>query len=55
MSGALGSSILVAFMAAASANSSVTDIHGINVSFAIEAGLLILGLVISIIFIRNDR
>jgi EmrB/QacA subfamily drug resistance transporter len=55
ISGALGSSILVAFMAAASENNAVTDIHGINVSFAIEAGLLILGLVISIIFIRNDR
>lgn len=55
MAGALGSSILVAFMGAASATKAVTDIRGINVSFAIEAGLVMLGLLITLIFIRNER
>ncbi|ETA81462.1 DHA2 family efflux MFS transporter permease subunit [Youngiibacter fragilis] len=54
MSGALGSSILIAVMGAASANSAVADIYGINASFAVEAGLLVIGLVISLIFIRNE-
>lgn len=55
MSGALGSSILIAVMGAASANSAVADIHGISASFAVEAGLLVVGLVIALVFIRNER
>jgi hypothetical protein len=54
MSGALGSSILIAIMGAASANSRVTDIHGINVSFGVETGLILLGLLCTLIFIRKN-
>jgi hypothetical protein len=55
MSGAFSSSILIAAMAAASANSAVTDIHGINISFGLETGLVMLGLVITLIFVRKER
>lgn len=55
MAGALGSSILIAAMAAASANSAVTDIQGINISFGLETGVVMLGLVITLIFVRKER
>lgn len=54
MVGALGLSILVAIVSAASFQGSV-DVHGINVSFGVQSIFVLTGLIISIIFIKPER
>jgi EmrB/QacA subfamily drug resistance transporter len=55
MVGALGSSFLVAIMAAASYNINAVDIHGVNVSFGVQTVLIILGLIITLIFVKQKQ
>lgn len=55
ISGALGSTILVAIMSAASANSEITDIGGINFSFGVETILIIIAMIFAMLRVkRND-
>lgn len=53
MIGSLGSSILVIIVTTVSLRGSV-DVHGINVSFGVQSILILIGLIISIIFIKPE-
>jgi MFS family permease len=55
MVGAIGSSILVAIMTAASYNNNAADIHGFNISFSVQTVLIILGLIITLIFVKQKQ
>ncbi|WP_459481218.1 MFS transporter [Clostridium saccharoperbutylacetonicum] len=54
MIGSLGSSILVIIITTVSLNGSV-DVYGINVSFGVQSILILIGFIISIIFIRPGK
>lgn len=54
ISGALGSTVLVAIMSAASVNSEITDITGINFSFGVETILIIIAMVFAMLHIRTN-
>lgn len=53
MIGSLGSSILIIIVTTVSLNGSV-DVHGINVSFGVQSILILIGFIISIIFIKPE-
>jgi|GEM_PF-3769230 len=55
MGGALGSSILVAIMGIASASTSSPDVHGVNISFAVQTVIIIIGLLLTLLFIKGKQ
>lgn len=54
ISGALGSSILVAIMSATSESSSAVDIRGINVSYAIQTTIIVIVFISTLHTIKNN-